>query len=82
MALDPALLQILACPKDKGPLYYVDAEDLLYNPRERLVYPIRDGIPVMLIDEASQADDAEHARLHAVIESSAIGPTFADERPG
>jgi uncharacterized protein len=81
MALDPALLQILACPKDKGPLYYIDAEDLLYNPRERLVYPIRDGIPVMLIDEASQADDAEDARLRSVIETSEIRPTFDDEHP-
>jgi uncharacterized protein len=81
MALDPALLQILACPKDKGPLYHIEAEDLLYNPRQRLVYPIRDGIPVMLIDEASQADDAEHARLHTVIEASGIGPTFAEDHP-
>jgi uncharacterized protein len=76
MALDPALLQILACPKDKGPLYHIDAEDLLYNPRERLVYPIRDGIPVMLIDEASTADDAEHARLQSVIETTGVSPTF------
>ena len=55
MALDAALLEILACPEDKGPLYYVEDEDLLYNPRLRRVYEIRDGIPVMLIDEARRS---------------------------
>ena len=65
MALDPALLEILACPEDKGPLYYFADEDVLYNPRLRRVYEIRDDIPVMLIDEARAVDDAEHARLQA-----------------
>ena len=52
MALDPKLLEILACPKDKGPLLYFQDEDALYNPRLRLRYHITDDIPVMLIDEA------------------------------
>ena len=48
MALDAALLQILACPEDKGPLYYLADEDVLYNPRLQRVYDVRDDIPVML----------------------------------
>jgi uncharacterized protein YbaR (Trm112 family) len=54
MALDPRLLAILACPEDKGPLYYLgDGEGQgLYNPRLHRRYAIHDGIPVMLIDEA------------------------------
>jgi uncharacterized protein YbaR (Trm112 family) len=76
MALDPALLEILACPEDKGPLYYLEDEDILYNPRLRRVYEIRDGIPVMLIDEARTVDDAEHARLQGRIEDESIAPTW------
>ena len=64
----PPCWQILACPEDKGPLYYLEDEDLLYNPRLQRVYEIRDGIPVMLVDEARQVDDAEHARLQGRID--------------
>ena len=52
MALDPSLLEILACPDDKGPLRYFRDEDLLYNPRLGRTYPIQDGIPVLLVEEA------------------------------
>jgi uncharacterized protein YbaR (Trm112 family) len=52
MALDPKLLEILACPEDKGPLLYFEDEQVLYNPRLKRAYEIRDDIPVMLIDEA------------------------------
>ncbi len=76
MALDPGLLAILACPEDKGPLYYLEDEDLLYNPRLRRVYEIRDGIPVMLVDEARTVDDAEHARIQGRIAAETIPPTF------
>ena len=76
MALDPALLEILACPEDKGPLYYLEAESMLYNPRLRRRYDVRDGIPVMLIPESTQVDDAEHERLMGVIEAEGIAPTF------
>ena len=76
MALDPQLLEILACPEDKGPLYYFPDEDALYNPRLKRRYDIRDDIPVMLIDEATQLDDAEHDRLMAKAESEGIKPTF------
>ncbi len=53
MTLDPALLEILACPEDKGPLYYLEDEALLYNPRLHRRYDVRDGIPVMLIAEST-----------------------------
>jgi uncharacterized protein YbaR (Trm112 family) len=74
--LDPRLLEILACPEDKGPLLYFADESTLYNPRLRRSYPIRDGIPVMLIDEALSVDDAEHERLVAKAEAEGIEPTF------
>ena len=76
MTLSPKLLEILACPDDKGPLYYVESEELLYNPRLQRRYDVRDDIPVMLIDESVTVDDAEHARLMGVIEREAIPPTF------
>jgi len=67
MALDQRLLDILACPQDKGPLHYLADESVLYNPRLHIVYQVRDDIPVMLIDEATTVDDAEHIRLTALI---------------
>ena len=76
MALSSALLEILACPQDKGPLYYLEDESLLYNPRLQRRYDIRDDIPVMLIPESTTVDDAEHARLMGLIESGSITPTF------
>ncbi len=59
MSLDPLLLEILACPEDKGPLLYFEDEDSLYNPRLHRRYAIRDDIPIMLIDEA---DDRRRGR--------------------
>ncbi|WP_305091516.1 Trm112 family protein [Prescottella sp. R16] len=59
MAIDPTLLSILACPQDKGPLLLV-GDEVLYNPRLRRAYPIENGIPVLLIDEATDVDDAAH----------------------
>ena len=78
MTLDPKLLEILACPEDKGPLlWYADA-DTWSNPRLRRRYAVRDGIPVMLVDEAEQVDDAEHDRLTALAAAEGIQPTFGD----
>ena len=50
--MDSKLLDILACPLCKGPLQYAKAQHLLICRADRLAYPIRDGIPVMLEDEA------------------------------
>ena len=72
MTLDPKLLEILACPEDKGPLLWFADEEALYNPRLRRRYAVRDGIPVMLIDEA------EHDRLLTLAEAEGIRPTFGD----
>ena len=72
MTLDPKLLEILACPEDKGPLLWFSDEETLYNPRLRRRYAVRDGIPVMLIDEAEAVDEAEHDRLLALAEAEGL----------
>jgi uncharacterized protein YbaR (Trm112 family) len=54
MSLDKRLLDILACPVCKGPLEYRRAEDLLVCRFDRLGYPVRDGIPIMLEEEAQR----------------------------
>jgi uncharacterized protein len=82
MALDPQLLDILACPEDKGPLLYFEDEDALYNPRLKRRYAIRDDIPVMLVDEAETVDDAEHERLVAKADEKGISPTFEADEDG
>ncbi len=76
MSLDPQLLEILACPEDKGPLLYFADEASLYNPRLHRRYRIDDDIPVMLIDEAEAVADDEHERLLAKAEADGIRPTF------
>jgi uncharacterized protein YbaR (Trm112 family) len=53
MTLAPQLLEILVCPKCKGPLEYREAESSLVCLKDQLRYPVRDGIPIMLIDEAT-----------------------------
>lgn len=82
MTLDARLLEILACPSDKGPLLYFADEQALYNPRLRLRYRIDDGIPVMLTEEAATADDAEHERLLAKAGTEGIRPTFESSDAG
>jgi uncharacterized protein YbaR (Trm112 family) len=77
MALDPLLLEVLACPEDKGPLLYFEDEDRLYNPRLRRSYTVRDGIPVMLVDEAVPADDAENDRLMAKAKEKGVPSTLS-----
>ena len=81
MALNPKLLEILACPEDKGPLLYFQDEDSLYNPRLKRRYAIKDDIPIMLIDEAETVGDDEHARLTKKAETDGIKPTFDPEVP-
>ena len=77
MALDPKLLEILACPEDKGPLLYFEDEQTLYNPRLQRRYRVLDGdIPDLLIDDAETVDAAEAARLTAKAEADGVKPTF------
>jgi len=56
--VDPTLLEILVCPVTKGPLRYDRQRSELISDQARLAYPIRDGIPIMLPDEARQLDDS------------------------
>jgi uncharacterized protein YbaR (Trm112 family) len=77
MALDPLLLEVLACPEDKGPLLYFADEDRLYNPRLKRSYAVIDGIPNMLIDEATTVDDQEHERLLAKAAAGGASTTMA-----
>jgi uncharacterized protein YbaR (Trm112 family) len=76
MTLAAELLEILACPEDKGPLYYIESESILYNDRLHRSYEIRDDIPVMLIDESTSVDDAEHDRLMGIIDRDGLRATF------
>ncbi len=59
--VDPKLLEILVCPLTKGPLQYDRAAGELISQQARLAYPIRDGIPIMLVDEARSLDPPEKA---------------------
>jgi uncharacterized protein YbaR (Trm112 family) len=55
-SVDPKLLEILVCPVTKGQLEYDAARQELISRKAKLAYPIRDGIPIMLIDEARRID--------------------------
>ncbi|MGB1547941.1 MAG: Trm112 family protein [Alphaproteobacteria bacterium] len=57
--VDPKLLEILVCPLTKEPLRYDAARQELISERAKLAYPIRDGIPIMLVDEARKLDEGE-----------------------
>ena len=59
-SVDPKLLDILVCPVTKGPLVYDKEKQELISKSARLAYPIRDGIPVMLEDEARRLEPAEY----------------------
>ena len=54
--VDPRLLEILVCPLTKGPLRYDAERQELVSEKAKLAYPIRDGIPIMLVDEARRLD--------------------------
>ena len=76
MTIDTSLLRILACPEDKGPLLYIESEDVLYNPRLKRAYAVVDDIPVMLPHEAVTVSETEHARLMGIVTVQGIKPTF------
>ncbi|MBS0346268.1 MAG: Trm112 family protein [Proteobacteria bacterium] len=60
--MDPRLLEILVCPITKGPLDFHKDKQELWSVSARLAYPIRDGIPVMLEEEARSLTDEEIAQ--------------------
>ncbi len=55
--VDPKLLELLVCPLTKGPLTYDRERQELISEQAKLAYPIRDGIPIMLVDEARSLED-------------------------
>ncbi len=59
--MNPKLLEILVCPVTKGPLVYDKQKQELVSRNARLAYPVRDGIPVMLEDEARRLDEHEYS---------------------
>ena len=62
-SVDPKLLEILVCPQTKGPLVYDRENSELLSKKAGLAYPIRDGVPIMLIEEARTLGDEEISRL-------------------
>ncbi|HYD18247.1 MAG TPA: Trm112 family protein [Patescibacteria group bacterium] len=54
---DPKLLEILVCPLTKAPLEYDAAKQELISRQAKLAFPIREGIPIMLVDEARKLED-------------------------
>lgn len=76
MALDPKLLDILACPEDKGPLLYFAADRCLYNPRLKRKYRVDDDVPVMLIEEGATVTGSEHDALLAKAAAEGVKPNF------
>ena len=83
MALDARLLEILACPDDKGPLYYFDPAvsgtegGFLFCPACRRRYEIRDDIPIMLVDEATVLPAGEAEATVARATELGLRPTFS-----
>ena len=67
-SVDPRLLDLLVCPLTKGPLRYDRAREELVSEEAGLAYPIRDGIPIMLVDEARPL--AEEDRLPAAVRAN------------
>ena len=60
--IDPKLLEILVCPLTRRPLRYDAERQELVSEQAGLAYPIRDGIPIMLVDEARTVEDGDDAR--------------------
>ena len=58
-SVDPRLLEILVCPVTRSPLRYDRERGELISAAARLAYPIRDGVPIMLPDEARTLDEGE-----------------------
>lgn len=74
--LDSQVVEIMACPEDKGPLLYFQSESCFYNPRLKKRYRIENDIPVMLIDEAELLGDSEHERLLELAKAEGVELNF------
>ena len=90
MSLDPLLLNLLACPIDKRALLYLADHEVLYNPRLRRSYKVRDGIPVMLAAHGETVTDEEHRTLLRAAASGGgtatlqvpVSSLLSDDSPG
>ena len=60
--IDPKLLEILVCPVTRSPLVYDQAQSELISKEAGLAYPVRDGIPIMLVGEARKLDATKSKR--------------------
>lgn len=58
--MNPALLELLVCPLTRTPLVWDEQAQELISPAAGLAYPVREGVPVLLVDEARRIDDAAH----------------------
>ena len=72
--VDPKLLEVLVCPLTKGPLRYDAERQEMISDQAGLAYPIRDGIPIMLVDEARPLDEAG-------LESEGVSPGAPETPP-
>jgi uncharacterized protein len=75
--LAPLLIEVLVCPEDRQPLLYVPDADVLYNDRLHRIYRIIEGIPNLLIDDATAASDAEHTQFLAAANAVRTGSPAA-----
>lgn len=57
--VDPKLLEVLVCPQTRDPLRYDREKQELVSPRARLAYPVRDGVPILIADEAREMEPNE-----------------------
>ena len=78
--VDPKLLEMLVCPLTKGPLSYDAGAQELISKQAALAYPIRDGIPIMLIDEARPLDDGGERAKEGT--GQPVPPASAKPEPG
>ena len=81
MSLNPFLVEILVDPEDKEPLWYFADEDVLYNPRLKRRYAVREGIPILLINEAESVDATEAERFEARAADAIVTGTGPSSEP-
>lgn len=78
MELSQDLLDLLVCPETKKPLIYFEDKQALFCPASKLLYPIRDGIPVMLTEEAERLDEAKAQALLEEAKAKKLANADAD----
>ena len=77
MNMDPRLIEMLACPVSRAPVYFSEARQLIVCPTSKLAYPIKDGIPAMLPEDAIKLEDSD-----PLLSQSSGAPDPATQSPG